>query len=108
MALKKNRCAEGAAVRRAHSDEEYRTLSARELTQFRQLGTNVWIGAIRQNQIAKPVWLLPAFDFQDLGSGGSEKLGWRLNPSDPARAFFLTSSMIAIESKKQILVPDTS
>jgi hypothetical protein len=89
MALQKNRCAKGAAVGRAHSDEKHWSFPAPELTQFHEFGTNFRIAAIGLNQLAKPAWLLPAFDLHNLDAGCGEQRGWRLNSSDPPRSILL-------------------
>src|SRR5580765_50733 len=89
MALQKNRCAEGTAVRRAHTDEKHWSFPARELAQFHEFGANLRIAAIGLNQLTKPAWLLPAFNLQNLGAGCGKQRGWRFNSSDPPRSILL-------------------
>jgi hypothetical protein len=55
------------------------------LTQFHEFGTNLRIVAIGVNQLAKPAWLLPAFNLQYLRAGRGEERGRGADSSDPPR-----------------------
>jgi hypothetical protein len=57
-----------------------------ELLQF---SLNSGIARIGCKQLAKTFRLLPALDFEDLGTGCAEQLLRRLNPSHPTRRLLL-------------------
>ena len=54
-----------------------------------QLSLNSGIARIGRKQLAKTFRLLPAFDFEDLGTGCGELLFCRLNHSHPTRCLLL-------------------
>jgi hypothetical protein len=85
MRLQMDRSADRRTIRGAHADPHHRPRPLSQAAELLQLSLNGGVGCIRRQQLAKAFRLLPAFDFEDLGSGCGEQFFRRLNPSHPSR-----------------------
>jgi len=83
--LKQHGSTERRTVRRSHPDEQNWTLSHREVAQLCKGIADFGVTGIGLDQFAEFLWLLPAFDLQNLGAGCGQQLLPRFHSADPPR-----------------------